>query len=176
MLIGVTGNSGSKKTGVTKYLRNAYGFARIHAGMPIKKAAAEGFGLPQAMVAGKAKDMETAILGGARPRDLMEAMSEAVARKAPMAISASMRRRIGKHAAAGRSVVVDGIRSPQQAQTIKELGGYVVRVDRGTSIDPKKPTDASAAMVKVDYTISTAGSKKDRKAACDKMLDDLRGM
>jgi hypothetical protein len=126
------------------------------------------------MVSRKAKDMPTDHLGGASPRRLMEAMSSAVENAAPKAISEIMRRRITPHLQRGRSVVVDGIRSPTQAQTVKNMGGFVVRVDNGRRPDPQKPMDQRAATIKADYTLDTSGKKADRKAACDKMLGDLR--
>jgi dephospho-CoA kinase len=64
MLLGICGPSGSHKSSLTRYLKSAYGFKRIHSGKPIKKAARQGFGLPKPLVAGKAKDMPTDRLGG----------------------------------------------------------------------------------------------------------------
>ena len=168
MIIGLTGPAGSQKTFVSKHLKKQHGFARIHAGMPVKKGMNVGFGLTPE----QAKDLPTVKLGGAAPRAPLEAFGNAVHEQAPMATSAVMRPRIARRVAKGQHVVVDGVRSPMEAETIRQMGGKIVRADNGTPFDGRKPMDMRSATIHTDYTIDTSGDKKDRKAACDRMFAD----
>ena len=72
------------------------------------------------------------------------------------------------------AVVVDGIRSPVEAATVRRLGDVIVRADNGTEPDPGKPLDQMQSTIKVDYTIDAGGKKKARRAAADRMLSDLQ--
>lgn len=174
MIIGLVGPSGTKKTSVAKHLEEAHGFARIHAGAGVKRAA-RAFGLTKAQTRDKgAKDQPTMQLGGKPPRALMEAIGTAVEDAVPGAIPEMLHRRVAKRMAKGMSVVVDGVRSPRQAKVLKDMGGVMVRTDNGVSIDPSKTMDQRAAAIKTDYTLDTSGKKADRKAAADRMLTDLR--
>jgi dephospho-CoA kinase len=168
MILGLCGPSGSRKTAVAKHLAKQHGFSKIHAGKPIKSGLAFGFNLTP----DQAKDMPTMKLGGATPRAPLEAFGNAVHEQAPMATSAVMRPRIARRVAKGQHVVVDGVRSPIEANTIRQMGGVMVRVDNGTPFDGRKPMDMRSATIHTDYTLDTSGSKKDRKTACDRMFAD----
>jgi dephospho-CoA kinase len=173
MLIGLTGPSGSHKTSIAKHLVKAHGFVRLHAGRPVKRAV-QAFGLTKTHTDGKLKDNPTMLLGGAAPRDLMEAVGNAVHEAAPHATSMILQRRVQKRLAKGQAVVVDGVRSPVEAATLKRMGGVIVRADNGSVPDPEKPMDRRQATVASEYTIDTSGSKQQRKAAADRMIADLR--
>jgi len=71
-----------------------------------------------------------------------------------------MRRRIQKRLSKGKSVVVDGVRSPVEAGTIKRLGGIMVRADNGTVPDQSKPMDIRQASVSTEYAIDASGKRK----------------
>jgi hypothetical protein len=149
------------------------GSVSLHAGQPIKKGLRLGFKLAAAHTSGNAKDNPTQLLGGVVVRDAMEAVGDAVHQAAPKATSAVLQRRVGRRLGQGSDVVVEGIRSPVEAATVRRLGRVIVRVDNGTEPDPSKPLDLLQSTIKADYTIDTSGKKKDRKAAADRMLADL---
>ena len=172
MIIGITGPSGSRKTAISKHLAKRHGFARMHAGMPVKKGFRAGFELGPEHTSGKAKDHPTQLLGGAITREAMEAVGKALHDAAPKATSAVLQRRLAQ-LGQGSDVVVDGVRSPIEAATLRRLGGVMIRADNGTVADPSKPLDLMQSTIKVDYTVDTSGKKKDRKAAADRMLADL---
>jgi dephospho-CoA kinase len=174
MLIGITGHSGSHKTDVAKHLCKAHGFTRLHAGTPVKKAVRVLGGLGKAQTDGKLRDNPTLRLGGASPRDLMEAVGDATHQAAPNATSVVLQRRVQKRLSAGQSVVVDGVRSPVEAATIKRMGGSIVRADNGGEPDPSKPMDRRQAGIVADQSVDTSGEKDAVKAATDQMLVDLR--
>ena len=180
MLIGITGGSGNFKTVIAKHLEKVHGFDRIHAGMPVKKAMRAGFDMPRGTMK-EAIDRPTARLGGGVPRDVSEAMAAALHRTAPNATSEVLQRRVAKRVSQGKSVVVDGIRSPVEAATLRRMGGYIVRADNGKSIDPAKPMDVMQQTVQPHYKIETdamargdKGAKGAVKEAVDNMLGDIR--
>jgi hypothetical protein len=172
MLVGITGPSGSKKTFVARHLVKRHGFSMIHAGACVKEGMRAGFGLNRADVDGKGRDAPSLKLGGVAPRGPLEGFGNAVHDQAPLATSAVMRPRIARRVAKGMDVVVDGVRSPVEAETIRQMGGRIVRADNGTPFDGRKPMDMRSATIHTDYTIDTSGSKKARKAACDRMFAD----
>lgn len=174
MLIGITGPSGSQKTAVAKHLCKAHGFCRVHAGTPVKKAVRMLASLTKAQTEGKLRDNPTMRLGGASPRDLMEAVGDATHQAAPNATSVVLQRRVQKRLAAGQSIVVDGVRSPVEAATIKRMGGHMIRADNGTEPDLGKPMDRRQAAIRSDQSVDTSGKKKELRAATDQMLVDLR--
>jgi hypothetical protein len=173
MIIGITGPSGSRKTSVVKHLAKRHGFARLHAGMPVKKGLRVGFELAAAHTSGKAKDNATQLLGGVVVRNAMEAVGSAVHEVAPKATSMVMQRRVLQRVGQGRDVVVDGLRSPVEAATLRRLGGVIVRADNGKEPDPNKPLDQLQSTIVADQSVDTSGKKKARKAAADQMLADL---
>jgi dephospho-CoA kinase len=175
MLIGLTGPSGSYKTQVAKHLERAHGFARIHAGRPVKKGLRAGFDMTREQMRRAGKDQPTMMLGGAAPRDMLEGAGAAYHQAAPHATSVVLERRVAKRVAQGKHVVVDGVRSPVEAETLQRMGGHIVRCDNGKPLDPEKPMDRMQAQVKSSATIDTSSSKKaDRKIATDYALSDLR--
>lgn len=173
MLLGLTGPSGSHKTVVARHLAKRHGFKRMHAGMPIKRGLRAGFGLDKAHTAGAAKDRPTMLLGGATPRAAMEAMGTGIHEVAPSATSAVMVQRIARRLGKGQHVVVDGIRSQEEAATLRKMGGKLIRVNNGGGINPRLPMDKRQADLKADHELDSSGSKKDLRAAADKLLAAL---
>jgi len=173
MLIGLTGPSGSYKTQVAKHLQKAHGFARMHAGAPVKAAVRAMSGMNRKQVR-KAKDAPTMLLAGANSRDLHEAVGDATHEAAPDLTAMRLERRIRKQMAKGQSnIVVDGVRSPREAAAIQRMGGMIVRADNGTEPDDSKPMDVRQKSVMSTYSLDTSGPKKsDRHAKADAMLRD----
>lgn len=172
-IIGLVGPSGSHKSRVSKHLRKMHGFSRIHAGMPIKKAVRKGFNLKKSQTAGNGKDQPSMKLGGAHPRAVMEAMADAQHSVAPDAITHSMRKRIIKRLAKGNSVVIDGVRTPEQAECIKAMGGHLCRVDNGKGPDPRKPMDMKQQNIQCDQTLDSSQGKNHLKQECDAYMQKL---
>lgn len=173
MLIGLTGPSGAHKTVVAKHLAKRHGFTRMHAGEPIKAGLRAGFGLSKVHTAGAAKDRPTMLLGGATPRAAMEAMGTGIHEVAPSATSAVMAQRIAEKLSKGQHVVVDGIRSAEEAATLRKMGGRLIRLNNGGGINQRLPMDVRQEKIKADHELDSSGSKKDLRAAADKLLAAL---
>ena len=173
LLIGLIGPSGSHKTVAAKHLRKAHGFSRLHAGEPIKSAIRKGFRLKKKQTARGAKDQPTMALGGATSRAVMEAMGTGIHAVAPTATSHVMAKRITKRLGKGKSVVVDGIRTQEEADTLRRMGGMLCRVNSGKGPNPRLPMDMRQKDIKADYELDSSGTKADLKAACDGMLGKM---
>jgi dephospho-CoA kinase len=168
--------AGSGKSKAAKHLRKAYGFKRIHAGRPIKTAMRKGFKLSPDAVDGGGKEKPNMRLGGVRPRNVMEHVSEAVATHAPKATAVALHPKITKAMAAGRDVVVDGVRQQAEADLIHKMGGHLVAIDTGHSPDPSKPMDMRQANLVADHVVSApSGKKKELRGAVDALMHKLMG-
>lgn len=172
-IIGLVGPSGSRKSVVSKHLKKQHGFARIHAGKPIKTAVRKGFNLKKGATAGDAKDHPNMKLGGAHPRAVMEAMADAQHAVAPDAISHNMRKRIIKRLAKGKSVVVDGVRTPEQAKCLADMGGTLCRVNNGKGPNPRLPMDMKQAAIQCDHELDSSQGKAHLKQCCDDFMHKL---
>jgi hypothetical protein len=148
---------------------------RVHAGQPVKDGVRKGLGLTRADVDGKRKDERNAQLGGAAARLALEAFGNGLHAVAPKATSIALKRQIGAHVAAGRDVVVDGLRTPVEAETIKAMGGEVWRAENGTKPDRDLPTDHMQAKIKADRTVDMSGGKKESRGRVDAALMEALG-
>jgi hypothetical protein len=148
----------------------------MHAGRPVKSALQKGFRLSRDAVDGDGKEQPNMRLGGVKPRDLLEPVSDAIATHAPKATAIALRSKITKAMSKGRDVVVDGIRQKAEADLIKRLGGHLVAVDTGRTPDPSKPMDLRAAELIADHVVSApSGKKKELRGAVDALMHKLMG-
>jgi hypothetical protein len=177
MLVGLTGPSGAKKTLAAKHLERRHGFVRLHAGEPVKAGVRDGFGLTKKETKGKGKDRPSGKLGGASPRAVMEAYGAGLHAVAPTATAMHLHRRVAKLLAAGKSVVVDGVRGEHEAAAIKKMGGQIWRLDNGKKPNDSLPMDQRQKAVKADATIdSSSGDKELIRANVDRQVAKLFGM
>jgi adenylate kinase family enzyme len=177
MIVGLTGPSGAHKTVVAKHLQKSYGFNRYHAGTPIKNAVRKGYGLSKEQVGGKGKDRPAPQLGGAHPREILEAHGVATHTAAPYATAAALHKKILKSTLKGKSIVVDGIRSPHEEAVVRRLGGTMWRADNGKGADPKLPMDRRSEEVKADQRVDTSSGDKDNiRSNVDEMMSKHLGI
>jgi predicted kinase len=173
MLVGFTGHSGSRKTVAAKHLEKTYGFDRIHAGDPIKKGLEKGFGLSRGQIRSKGKDTPAMELGGAEPRDALEAQGYGTAVAAPHATASHLHRRLARRLSKGKHVAVDGVRQEAEAQVIRRLGGQIWRMDNGKEPDPKLPMDKMQSSIIADRTIDSSAKNKGGKDDKGKIRDQI---
>ena len=160
MLVGITGGTGTRKTVIAKRLQAAHGFERLHAGQPVKTAVAEGFDLNARETTGKGKDRPTQKLGGATFRNATEAFGAGIHAIAPQATAAALSKRIMPLLVKGKSVAVDGVRSPTEAEAIRKMGGQIWRADNGKPVNQHQPMDKKQATVDHDAVIDTKSDDK----------------
>lgn len=170
MLIGLTGASGSHKTAAAKRLAKAHGFVRIHAGQPVKDAVRLGLGLGRFDTEKKGKDKPNMRLRGKKPRHVLETVSAALHATVPQFTADVLARKLRKHVAAGRHVVIEGVRQQAEADQIRRMGGKLWRLDNGEGHDPALPTDRMQAQLLADAVIDSSGDKADLKRNVDEEL------
>lgn len=171
MLIGLTGHSGARKTLVAKRLERAHGFARMHAGRPVKRAFRASVGMSKRALKKLGKDKTLADLGGKSVRHAHEALSAADYHIAPRHTALDLRRRLIKATGARNlidlpkalkkaHVVIDGVRKPEEADLIHALGGQVWRADDGKGHNPALPMDVLQSGIAADRSIDTSSGDK----------------
>lgn len=170
MIIGLTGPSGAHKTAAARRLARAHGFKRLHAGQPVKDAVRLGMGLRRRDTERKGKDQPNARLRGTTPRVVLEATSAAWHATAPRFTADELGRRLREHVAAGRHVVVEGVRQQAEADQIRRMGGKIWRMDNGAAHDPTLPMDRLQAAIQADAVIDSRGDKADLKRNVDEEL------
>ena len=175
MIIGLLGPSGSGKSKVAKRFVKKHAFTKIHAGAPVKKAMRAGFGMDKASVGGDDEiDSPHRALGGVAPRAVMDPVSEAVHKHAPLATAIQLGRKLDMHTAQGHDVVVDGVRSQHEADAIHKRGGTIVRIKRpGVDADPQLAMDKMQDGIKADDTINHPGDVPDKKEKLHAEVDKV---
>ena len=133
--------SGAHKSVAAKHLRDAWAYKKIHAGQPIKDAVQVAGALTAEQMKGKGKDRPAPQLGGATPRDLLEAVGFGTHLAAPGTTARALHKRLAQHTAQGHSVAVDGVRDPTEEAVIRAMGGQIWRMDNGKDPNPKWPMD-----------------------------------
>lgn len=157
-----------------KQLVKQHGYHAMHIGDPVKKAA-RAFDLSQ----------ETDRRRTERRADAHAAQHEPTA-----GYARADQRSIGQTLAAfdrrsGRpegsdddrarqiSLVIDGVRTAEQAAAVRKIGAKIVRVDRGREPTPYLPSDMTQAQIVQDHILDSSGSKPERRAKIAAMFDDL---
>lgn len=137
-LIALTGPAGCGKSTAARVLRR-HGFARVKFAGPLKAMirvmlteAGVGRAEIRRMVEGDLKEKPHPVLCGRSPRHAMQTLGTEWGRdciSADLWVSLGMAR-VQSLMAAGRSVVIDDTRFPNEVSAIRSLGGRVVLVDR----------------------------------------------
>lgn len=155
--LGFIGPSGSGKGVAVDRLRERWRFHRVHVGQAVKDACAAGLNLSHDQVDGHLIDAPADELGGAAPRAVLEAVGKAMHDAAPLA--KGIRLKADLHWSGHQLVVVDGIRSQEDADAARAIGAFIVRIVRGDRPgDPNKPMDVLQAPVPADLTITNDGT------------------
>lgn len=150
-IIALHGPAGSGKTFcATMFIEQ--GFARVKFADPLKRMFAvllEEAGVPHystgQYIEGDKKEIPTAKLSFASPRDIMQGLGEWGREiDADFWVNLAMER-VNEHLSYGRSVVIDDCRYPNEAQAVLDLGGQVVQIEgrRHTVLAPHAAVKAS---------------------------------
>jgi hypothetical protein len=126
MLIGITGKKMQGKSTAASRLIHAHGFALHNFADPLKNML-KAIGLTDAQLYGAEKEIPIDRLGGLTPRHAMQTLGAEWGRDqmgAGFWVKTWTRTKPGGH------IVADDVRFPNEAEAIKSLGGYIVRVIR----------------------------------------------
>lgn len=125
IIIGFAGRAGAGKTTAALHLVEHHGFERVRFAGPLK-AMMRALGCTEEEVDGALKEAPCALLGGRTPRQAMQWLGTEWGRDL---IAPDLWTRAWEHAVAGKPrVVADDVRFPNEAATIRRLGGRVIRI------------------------------------------------
>ena len=134
-LIGITGKTRSGKDTVAKYLWEQHEFSRIALADPLKIAARSIFGLSHEQVFDDSLKEEVIPYWGMSPRQLFQQLgTEAV--KGTFGEDTWVRRWLISYSVLSKTdhVVVPDVRFDIEAETIRNLGGIIIEVQRGPGL------------------------------------------
>jgi len=131
-LLGICGRKGSGKSTAAQVLLDA-GWKRVKFADPLKNML-RVIGLDDRHIEGDLKELPCDLLGGKTPRWAMQSLGTEWGRNCifPDFWMSLARREIALVLAQGYSVVVDDVRFDNEAQMIRDLGGSVLLIKRGS--------------------------------------------
>lgn len=138
-IIALTGRIGAGKTAVAKVLEQYHGFERVRFAGPLK-AMLRALGLTEAQVDGDEKEVPSDLLCGITPRLAMQTLGTEWGRNC---IHPDLWVSAWKHAIAGKDkVVVDDCRFVNEASAVREMGGWIWRVERPGGVPATRDVEA----------------------------------
>ncbi|CAB4130466.1 hypothetical protein UFOVP119_90 [uncultured Caudovirales phage] len=168
-IIGILGVAGSGKTLVSKHLVDHHGFARVRFAEPLKRMLKLGLGLTDAQVDGDEKMTPIADFGGATARHMMQTLGTEWGRRL---VFSDIWINVWKRdtAKAGPLVVVDDVRFPNEAATIKAMGGTLWRVYRPGLNTQDHISERAQAAIEEDAFITNATTIPALLASVDSLV------
>lgn len=159
-LIGLVGYKGSGKSTVAKYLVHNFGYTRIPFASPLKDML-RVLGLTDDHLYGDLKEEPCDMLLGVTPRHAMQTLGTEWGR---LCIHKDIwidawKRQVGS--CLSGYVVCDDVRFPNEADIIREMGGRVVRIDRGETISDQHESERHIRDIRVSETLYNHGSLED---------------
>lgn len=158
LLIAICGPLGSGKSTAAKYLETRRGFTRTRFAAKLK-AMLHALGLDERHTDGDLKEVPSVLLGGKTPRHAMQTLGTEWGRDL---IASDLWTRAW-HASLDPEdlIVVDDLRFANEANLVRELGGYIVRVDR-PALDCGETSRAHASengdLGPADYILDNSGA------------------
>ena len=131
-VIAFFGYKGCGKSEAAKQLIESFGFTRHSFASPLKRML-QTLGLSEAQLWGSEKETPSALLGGKTPRWAMQSLGSEWGRTC---IDANIWMRAWQKSLPPGAVVVDDLRFPNEAVSVKLVGGYIVKIERpGLQVD-----------------------------------------
>ena len=161
-LVGLVGRIGSGKSTVASYLTEQYGFKLVKFADPLKDML-RTIGLDEDQIEGHLKEEPCDLLMGQTPRHAMQTLGTQWGRECihPQLWTRLWLERVGQH----RLVVTDDCRFPNEAATIRENKGKLIRIvpDYPGFIDHgvQHESEAHAMEMDVDLEVVNDGSITD---------------
>jgi len=174
MLIGVTGKAGSGKDTFAKYFIEQRDFFRYSLADPIKRMVEAGFGLtPDVWDDREKKEQEIEWLGRS-PRYLAQTLGTEWGREL---VHHDLWLLLAEQFSASyQRVIIPDVRFDNEAEWIKEHGGYVVSVEaRGMAVDNHKHASESGVHpAYIDTTVKNTGTIEQLHIAAEGLYSVLR--
>jgi hypothetical protein len=178
LLIGLAGFKRSGKSTVANWLVDADGFLAESFAGPIRHVVAELLGMDPATLE---RDKESPVewLDGLTPRHLMQTLGTewGRAQHPELWVRSLFQRIAAREARAGRRLnwVIHDVRFPNEAQSIRDRGGYIVRVTRlADVVADRHASEIPLPVDLVDYVIPNTGSLVDLFDATGALVHRLR--
>jgi hypothetical protein len=149
MIIGLSGRIGCGKSTVAEHLAAAHGYHRHRMAGPLK-AMMRCLGLEDRHIEGDLKEVPCDVLGGATPRHAMQTIGTEWGRDT---IHPDLWARAWTATLPDAGdVVCEDVRFQNEADAIREAGGFVLRIERG--IAPGSAHTSENSLPEPDYTIA----------------------
>ena len=159
MLIGLVGKAGAGKTTIADYLIKKYGFKRYSFATPLKE---------MLIKAGMCSYEEVYVQKTKKSRWLLQKVGTDIFRNQvdPDFWVKKMIPVLQNALASGEKVVIDDIRFPNEVQLIKNLQGFIVKVERTDYIDQaagnhESETTLDLVPIKFDHVIRAGSGEID---------------
>lgn len=172
-VIGLSGFAGSGKTTAAKHLVEAHGFVTVKFAGPLK-AMMRALGLGEREIEGDLKEVGHHLLGHKTPRYAMQTLGTEWGRAhfgEGFWVNLA-RERVLEILGTGGRVVIDDVRFPNEAATIKDLGGAVLRVYR-PGVGPVNAHASDNQALVWDYEITNDDSISVLHTALDAIVWQL---
>jgi hypothetical protein len=195
MIIGLLGPIGSGKTEAARHLAQAYGLEVLSVADPIRHML-KALGVPEDQFRGRNKDRPQGWLGNKTTRHLMETLGQWGRDQSATLWSGLLDARLASREL-GRvgvsesdlntatdvgdvreaplfktnGVVIDDIRLPLEAHTVRVRGGKLWRIDRKLTVG-QSHIERAASMIDADVTITNSGTVSDLTRALDEAWQD----
>jgi hypothetical protein len=180
MLIGISGNIGSGKTTASNYIVNKYSFQEYNFADPIKKIASI-FGFTRNQLYGtQQQKLEIHEQWGISAREFLQKVGTDLFRNKLHTVIPNMKidksiwcdilkQKIDK---SSRTLISD-IRFIDEASTIRELGGYIIRIERPNIEIDNHISESQIVDIVPNITIINNGSLQDLYYQLDNILKSL---
>ena len=180
MLIGISGNIGSGKTTASNYIVNHWGFQEYHFADPIKKIATI-FGFTRNQLYGtQQQKLEIHEQWGISAREFLQKVGTDLFRDKLHTVIPNMKidksiwcdilkQKIDKSS----HTVISDIRFIDEASTIRELGGYIIRMERPNIQIDNHISESQILDIAPDAIITNNGSVQDLYYQIDNILQSL---
>jgi dephospho-CoA kinase len=185
MIIGITGKIGCGKSTLAEYLTESYGYTEYTFATPLKQIG-EIFGFSVTELYGNQEQkLETNKIWGVSAREFLQKVGTELFRESLPKLLPDLKIKRGIWSDIFRNLyekkpelyVVSDIRFLDEYQTIKDLGGIVIRITRNETINKGGKEHVHRSEMELDYiipdfTIENNGDLEELKGEMDKILKD----
>lgn len=187
MIIGITGKIGSGKSTIANYLTDVYGFKEYSFASPLKEIG-EIFGFTHTQLYGtQQQKLEKNEIWGISARDFLQKVGTELFRDRLQEVLPDIKIKRGiwsdmfrkKYESSPGLYVISDVRFLDEYQTIKDLGGIVIRVNRNETINKggKEHAHRSETImdhITPDFIVSNDSSVYELKKQMDGIVTYLK--